>query len=119
MMTRNNGVIQWQFKNQRYSSIEIWNKLREKRVKVLWRNLIWGKGMVPKHSCICWMVFQNKLPVADKLCSWGLAVSSDCVLYGSALERKDHVFLIMQLLRTGSAIGVAEMWCKQISKGLE
>lgn len=50
MVTRQNGEVLWVFKNGKYSSTEVWNFAREKRVEVAWRNLIWGTGVVPKHS---------------------------------------------------------------------
>lgn len=42
MVTRHNDVVQWVFKNQKYSSTDVWNFTREKKRKVPWRNMIWG-----------------------------------------------------------------------------
>lgn len=39
-----------------------------------------------------WMLFLNKLTTVDKLCSWGIAISSDCLLCESEMESRDHIF---------------------------
>lgn len=74
MVISQNGELQWNFKWQRYSSTEVCNQLGEKKVKVVWRNLIWDSEVVSKHSFICWSGLLNKLPIVDILSSWGLDV---------------------------------------------
>lgn len=80
LLNGHNGQQQWSSNSHMYKCSKVWNQLRDKRQKVTWRNLIWGSGVIPKHSFICWLPLLNKLPTMDRLCSWGFNVSSLCRL---------------------------------------
>lgn len=84
-----NGV-EW----SKYSTGAIYNLVKPHGSLVPWRNVVWNRGGIPKHSFLTWLVTLNRLPTKDRPLSWGLQVSPGCVLCSSPLvtESRDHLF---------------------------
>ncbi|KAL4334912.1 hypothetical protein GQ457_07G024120 [Hibiscus cannabinus] len=71
----------------------IWEKIRDRSVKVEWQKLVWFSSHVPKHSIIAWMAILNRLPTKDRLLKMGIALNDvKCVLCLDALETRSHIF---------------------------
>ncbi|KAG7568298.1 Reverse transcriptase domain [Arabidopsis thaliana x Arabidopsis arenosa] len=59
----------------------------------LWRrSSVWFKEAVPRYSFITWLAIQGRLPTKDRLRSWGLNVTAECVLCSDGIETHAHLF---------------------------
>ncbi|XP_039057445.1 uncharacterized protein LOC120200761 [Hibiscus syriacus] len=70
----------------------IWDDISVSREKVNWHRIVWFPVHIPKFSLISWMVFLNRFPTKDRLARFGLITETDCVVCGSGLESRDHLF---------------------------
>ena len=92
MITWNNGEAIWNLQGNTYRTAEVWKSIRPKKETVEWHKLIWARFVMPKHAVIAWMVVQNRLPIKNKLKSWGMEVNEECELCKSAVETREHLF---------------------------
>ena len=67
-----------------------WNHLRESRSKVIWYNLIWFSGHLPKAAFFLWLAVKKKLGTQDRIHNQVPGILY--LLYGSQLETHDHLF---------------------------
>ncbi|XP_038990693.1 uncharacterized protein LOC120113695 [Hibiscus syriacus] len=70
----------------------IWDKVRICRDKVRWHKIIWFPAHIPKFSLISWMAILDRLSTKDRLIRFGLTMDADCVVCGTGLESRDHLF---------------------------
>lgn len=75
-----------------YNSKDMWNSLRVIKPQVPWFSSVWHKAAIPKHSICYWLFILNRSPTLDRLSSWGLDVESTCLLCGTCIESRDHLF---------------------------
>lgn len=61
-----------------------------------WDHIVWISGRIPKHSFLCWLFVLNRCPTRDRLLSWGLQTSPNCLLCNSSPESRDHLFFSCQ-----------------------
>ena len=66
------------------------NKAKKRKSRMAQIEL--GVLVVPKHATIAWMAVLNRLPIKDRIKSWGLEVDGVCMLCGGAEETRDHLF---------------------------
>jgi hypothetical protein len=57
--------------NDKYSSFDTWNALRDKQGYVDWWQLIWFPFIIPKYAFILWLAMKNALTTGDQLLRWG------------------------------------------------
>lgn len=57
-----------------------------------WHKSVGFKSHIPKHAFNMWLVSHDRLPTWDRLISWGLSVSPQCVLCESADESRSNLF---------------------------
>ncbi|CAL9224853.1 unnamed protein product [Arabidopsis halleri] len=75
-----------------FSSKETWEQLRSHSPVVPWCKAMWFKEAVSRYSFITWLAMLGRLPTKDRLRSWGMAVSAECVLCSTGIETHDHLF---------------------------
>ncbi|XP_019085128.1 PREDICTED: uncharacterized protein LOC109126280 [Camelina sativa] len=75
-----------------FSSKETWDQVRICSPPVSWSTVVWFKAHIPRFSFVAWLVFLARLPTRDRLRSWGMTVSSDCVLCSGGTESHEHLF---------------------------
>ena len=73
-----------------YTTASAWNQLRESKVEVIWHNLIWFSGHLPKSAFFLWLAVKRKLGMQDRIHSPIPGIL--CLLCGSQLETHDHLF---------------------------
>ncbi|XP_039017978.1 uncharacterized protein LOC120149160 [Hibiscus syriacus] len=71
----------------------IWDRIRERKDKVIWHRLIWFPAHVPKYSLITWMAILDRLSTKDRLARFGVMTDLGCRLCGAGLESRNHLFL--------------------------
>lgn len=75
-----------------YSTGQVYNILYGQGATVPWDHIVWNAGGIPKHSFLCWLFVLNRSPTKDRLLSWGLQTSPNCLLCNLASESRDHLF---------------------------
>ncbi|XP_039002198.1 uncharacterized protein LOC120128599 [Hibiscus syriacus] len=70
----------------------LWDQIRVRAAKVTWHRIIWFPAHIPKFSLIAWMATLDRLPTRDRLIRFGLVLDHGCVLCGSGIESRDHLF---------------------------
>ncbi|KAE8668369.1 hypothetical protein F3Y22_tig00112343pilonHSYRG00209 [Hibiscus syriacus] len=70
----------------------IWDNIRISREKVSWHKIIWFPSHIPKFSLISWMVILDRLPTRDRLIRFGVVNDDACVVCGSSMETRNHLF---------------------------
>lgn len=76
-----------------FSSKLTWEFLRPKLPLIPWTRSVWFKGCIPAHAFTFWVANLDRLPVRQRLVSWGLNVPDTCILCNQATETRDHLFL--------------------------
>lgn len=75
-----------------FSASETWRALHPHGQSVGWFKAVWFKGIIPKHSLLCWVTARNRMHTRDRLMSWGLPVSPRCLLCDVEDETRQHIF---------------------------
>ncbi|CAN6970997.1 unnamed protein product, partial [Brassica rapa subsp. trilocularis] len=70
-----------------------WESIRLSAPHVYWEKAVWFKHAVPKHAFHFWVANLNRLPVRERLVTWGVCDYATCCLCGLGQETRDHVFL--------------------------
>lgn len=84
----------------KYSTSEVYRKLKGKNVSVPWAQCVWISGGIPRHSFLTWLFVLNRSPTRDRLVHWGLQTDSNCLLCNQAAESRDHLFYLLQPQQT-------------------
>ena len=95
-LAQGHGVFSWVIPGSTspdFSSGLTWEHLRPKFPKLLWTRSVWFKGCIPKHAFNFWVAHLNRLPVRQRLATWGIDVPDTCVLCNRFYESRDHLFL--------------------------
>lgn len=80
----------------KFSISKLYNLIRDKGTKVTWRRVINNNRATPKSVFILWLAVQNRLATKDRLLSWKLNVTPDCVLCGKEVESHTHLFFVCE-----------------------
>ena len=78
----------------RYSTSEIYRKLRDREEEVPWAPIVWTAGGIPRHNFLTWLFVLDDYPTRDRIISWGLQPDSVCLLCNHAAESRDHLFYL-------------------------
>lgn len=78
--------------NQKFSSGQIYNLIREQKPEVPWKNLVWQKKGIPKFKTLTWLFILDRCPTRNRLISWGLQSDPTCLLCNREPESRDHLF---------------------------
>lgn len=76
-----------------FSITKTWESIRFSAPQVYWEKAVWFKHAVPKHAFHFWVANLNRLPVRERLVTWGVCDYATCCLCGLGQETRDHVFL--------------------------
>ncbi|KAF8081661.1 hypothetical protein N665_0872s0008 [Sinapis alba] len=76
----------------KFSTAQTWRHLNPPGDSVLWHSSVWFSGRIPKHAFITWVAVWNRMATRDRLRSWGVEVSSVCVLCNAADETRQHIY---------------------------
>ncbi|KAH0925436.1 hypothetical protein HID58_017692 [Brassica napus] len=57
-----------------------------------WHRVVWFKKRIPRHAFITWLVMRERMVTRDRLISWGMNVSSTCLLCATCDETAPHIF---------------------------
>ncbi|KAG5374886.1 hypothetical protein IGI04_039482 [Brassica rapa subsp. trilocularis] len=76
-----------------FSSGLTWEHLHQKFPKLSWTRSVWFKGCIPKHAFTFWVAHLDRLPVRQRLVTWGIDVPDTCVLCNRFSESREHLFL--------------------------
>lgn len=79
-------------KSFKYSTRLVYEKLCDNGILVPWFYSVWNKGGIPRHSFLAWLFVLNRCPTKDRILSWGLQTSPNCLLCNQATESRDHLF---------------------------
>lgn len=58
----------------------------------LWYRWIWGKGILPKHSFICWLSLHERFLTKERLYRMGICQEQKCQLCGEVPETVKHIY---------------------------
>lgn len=78
--------------NKRYSTGDVYRKLKGEIPVAPWERIVWIKGGVPKHKFLVWLFVLNRCPTRDRIISWGLATDPTCLLCNNSPESRNHLF---------------------------
>ncbi|CAN0924228.1 hypothetical protein LINGRAHAP2_LOCUS34045 [Linum grandiflorum] len=81
-------------KMRKYSVSGVWRGVRIRRPEVPWWRLVWSRPTIPRYSFITWQVMLDRLPLRDKLISWGIPADPACCLCSDGFESSTHLFLV-------------------------
>lgn len=98
-LTENEDYYEWEIEGQisnRYLTGQVYSALYGQGTTVPWDHIVWISGRIPKHSFLCWLFVLNRCPTRDRLLSWGLQTSPNCLLCNSSPESRDHLFFSCQ-----------------------
>ena len=73
-----------------FTTRSAWEHIRQTKVIVLWRHIVWFPGNIPRASFILWLAIRGRLGTQDRL--YNLAPGSSCLLCHSQVETHDHLF---------------------------
>ncbi|XP_058216995.1 uncharacterized protein LOC131327886 [Rhododendron vialii] len=76
----------------KYSAKSAWEACRHQNPVQPWHAIVWFGYGVPRWSFIEWQTVLGRLPSGDRLVSWGMVVSPQCVLCSSGMESHAHLF---------------------------
>ncbi|KAK1369694.1 hypothetical protein POM88_035786 [Heracleum sosnowskyi] len=76
----------------RLSISEIQNTIRTPSVRPGWYNVVWPKTVVPKFSCLLWLVMKQRLLTRDRMVRFHMNVPQHCVLCVHGIESHAHLF---------------------------
>ncbi|XP_021769532.1 uncharacterized protein LOC110733779 [Chenopodium quinoa] len=88
MMT---GFISNRWTEGTYTIVEGYSWILGSMLTVSWKNWIWNKFNIPKHTFIAWLAAQDRLRLRIKLYSIGVSESKQCLLCGIAPESLQHL----------------------------
>ncbi|KAL0696317.1 hypothetical protein Bca4012_063497 [Brassica carinata] len=75
----------------RYSTGDVYWKLKPEEEEVPWAKVVWIRGGIPKQSFLTWLFMLNRCPTRDRLLHWGIQTDSSCLLSNNAPESRDHI----------------------------
>lgn len=78
--------------NNSFSIKSAWKDVRRQHTQVTWHPIIWFKHHVPNWSIIQWLANLGRLATKDRLLTWGMAITDQCVLCSAAVENHAHLF---------------------------
>ncbi|CAA7014934.1 unnamed protein product [Microthlaspi erraticum] len=101
----------------------VYSELRQERVVVPWKKIIWNVGGIPKHSFLAWLFLLNRCPTRDRIIGWGLQSDPQCLLCNSGFESRDHLLFdcpvswsIWNLMAARCNIRPARMWTESMEQ---
>ncbi|KAG2314131.1 hypothetical protein Bca52824_017253 [Brassica carinata] len=71
---------------------QTYNLIKLHSPPVSWSKIVWFSRGIPKHSFLTWLVTLNRCPTKDRIISWGLSTSPQCLLCNAENETRDHLF---------------------------
>ena len=89
-------TLQWvagDYPSCEFNSSTTWDVIRPREEAKDWVDAVWFKGSVPKHAFTMWVANGDRLPTMTRLAEWNIPVSTNCVLCGSSIETRDHLFI--------------------------
>lgn len=76
-----------------FSTSKTWLSLNPvSSIMVPWYKSVWFIDIIPNHSFMSWITLRDMLPTRDRLSRWGINVPTGCLLCGSSIETKSHLF---------------------------
>ncbi|XP_058180014.1 uncharacterized protein LOC131298547 [Rhododendron vialii] len=75
-----------------FSVKSAWEACRHRSPIQPWHPLVWFSQGVPRWSFIEWLAILGRLSTRDRLVSWGVTASSQCVLCLNGMESHNHLF---------------------------
>lgn len=82
----------WGKIENRYSTGQVYDHLRQHKASVPWYQTVWNKGGIPRQSFLAWLFVLNRCPTRDRLLCWGLPTSPLCLLCNAHEESRNHLF---------------------------
>lgn len=64
--------------------------LRLKSKSVRWYQLVWYSHHIPRWSFILWLTCTGRLAMKDRMASWGIINTKECVLCDAGMEDDNH-----------------------------
>lgn len=75
-----------------YSTGEVYHSLRTASPQVSWASVVWFPGNIPRQAFLTWLFVLDRRPTRDRIASWGLQVSPNCLVCSTGIESRDHFF---------------------------
>lgn len=76
----------------KYGTGEIYTYMKGPKAHVPWAKTVWISYGIPRHSFHSWLVHLDRCPTRDRLIRWGLDVQPHCLLCGTGLESRNHLY---------------------------
>lgn len=83
---------EWKANAQGYTVKSGYEWLRPAYPDVEWKDWVWNRLNIPRHSFICWMISWKRIKVRAKLKEYGYIADARCPLCLSSDETVDHLF---------------------------
>lgn len=76
-----------------FNSSTTWEVLRPRQPVKDWVDVVWFKGVVPKHAFTMWVANYDRLPTRERLAARGMPVPITCTFCSRDTETRDHLLL--------------------------
>lgn len=92
--------ITWKSNNLEIFCLNMaWDILREKKSLVPWKNILWFKSCIQRHSIILRLAIKGRLNTKDKLSQFAIINDAICSFCEDSMESLDHLFFSCQVTR--------------------
>jgi hypothetical protein len=121
----------WDSKSGKFSNVDTWEKLRDKKSEVKWYDIVWFLTAIPKYAFFLWLAFRDIIVTWEHMCRWGYSGDSLCLFCCSCQEDRAHLFFeynlnmrVWRALMAGCGIidppltwNLVALWSLQYMKG--
>lgn len=73
---------------------KVWNQIRPNKTEKPWASLVWHKSGLARHQTTSWLLVLNRNPTLDRVVIWDPETEETCLLCGSGMESRDHLFFV-------------------------
>ncbi|CAH2053188.1 unnamed protein product, partial [Thlaspi arvense] len=77
-LTEEEDYYEWEIDElvtSKYSTSQVYRKLRGDSDIVPWDKVIWNVGGIPKHNFLAWLFVKDRCPTKDRIIGWGLSTN--------------------------------------------
>ncbi|GAV62977.1 zf-RVT domain-containing protein, partial [Cephalotus follicularis] len=92
IVSTNPDLIFWGRVSDTFSTNKAWQAIRARSNEVEWHGVVWHSKRIPKHAFSLWLAIRGAHRTRDRLMTWGVAQSAQCVFHCGEIESTEHPF---------------------------
>lgn len=79
-------------KEDKFSIRSVWERFKEDRNEVNWKDVVWFSQCNPRNAFILWLSLHGRLATQDRIMMWNSQNNLKCPLCGSVNDSHEHLF---------------------------